>query len=1081
MLNINKGEDYAMFFKVHSFTVVLLFLVACSAPEITEYQDSYTVKPTAGSTGSISFSFAGKAVGVDNYAVYYSETPLDDPLTASPSSRTLNTYAVDAGLALEINGLREGHLYYVWVYPKRGAEIIDPLPMQTVYPYTTVRGYQLVSRDGDGEAKWLIVNGAKTYSVFKEGATSNSLLAADVAEESFFLGTRLNDQDSSYVVAYDSDGDVLAKSDPAVYDITISLSMSIDAGVFPHTVELRWTEDIGATSYDIIYSEVDHADKIIPGTEKIENIDPFVDGIVGLDPLDKDARTVSYLMKNLTGTRYAYQVKGKKSDDDGQFTGLIIAQANQDLPLTPFSTIDSTISYEMKLGWNREYGEVRDLNGDLLNDLYSDLKYKLTFTRPSDAPTLGGSEVVYPDTSDELSYTQNTYSVAYNDSANIRVYQRDSFSGLTVGDYTARLELVGQNKTTGTDTILGSYTNTVVPNPVQTYALGSQFDGVNTVTLDVATTSTLKHYYRMQENWGYDDIPLLSDLELLPVTGELDLTSPSLASLAGKSIVQYELWTTSNDVYVNLGTGSIATEVKRNLTVRAVPGRLPGSLYVSWNASYTRETNGYDLEIRQTGETNWTSVATDIAYTAHDYSIYDLDLIDETHGNVSKNYDLRLIPKTKNSDQSVIHSVFPKENIILQTPSQLYNMSRTHLKIKVNDQYISATGAFAIKDIANRDGTKFNDHFTGDLAPQARLVITRPDIRPAGVAKTFENEFAFTNGETVRDINDADNASYVVMSAGRAYTGNYSVKYQLIGKNEDGEEQILGESEPLSGIRGGFLNPAFIGSKSGSDNLTLSSDTDAKRKPRKFTKQAANSANYQLIYFTTASGHSAIPTQPDSGTIRSSKQIYKLGDGFPDFAEDLRRHEGVGGVYYIQVYTYRSSDDLLIGSKLIEFNSSFVLQPMFWWISGFRYGIQPFVNWFMPYLRDQDTGDTYYFDDSYALTPASSGYGHFPLRWLALFKIEAGFTNTSGATVYVEQFIVPDSAEPFNAMVRFYRVYHAKQAALDAYPYTYFFDPGTGTRFGKGVGDARVYGHFINRDSTNPAGYGWNYDLHPGP
>ncbi len=1067
-----------------SFTVVLLFFMACTVPVAPEFQDSYSVKPTAGLAGSISFTFAGKAIGVDNYAVYYSETPLDDPLTAPSTAVTLNTYATDGSLKLQLNGLNEGAIYYVWVYPKRGGEVIDSLPMQTVYAYTTVRDYQVVTTESRAQATWLAVNGAEKYSVFKEEATRTSLLAADIFQEAFGLGNRLSDQDSSYVVAYDNDGDILATSSSAVYDPSISLTINAEAGVFPHTVKLRWKEDVNATSYDIISSEVDKTDKVIPGTEKIININPAVDGVIGADPLDSSVRTVSYLMENLADTGYTYQIKGRTNDGDAGFTGFIVARPRQDLPLTPFFAIDSTVPYEMKLGWNREYSEVRDLNGNLLDDLYSNLKYRLTFTRPSDAPTLGGSQIVYPNTSGELNYSQSTYSITYNDSAHISVYQRDIFNRLSVGDYTAQLELIGQNKATGKDIVFGRYTNTVAPNAIQGHALGSQFDGGDELTLDAPTaTSSLKNYYRMRTNVTYHDIPLIADLELLPPTGTLNLTSPSLSSLAEKRVVQYEVWTALNGVYVSFGTGSTNTETEEDLVLSAIAGKFPGSLYVSWNASYVRDTSGYSVEYRKTGSTNWTSLA-DVVHTVTSLIIYDLDLVDETKGNIPIRYDVRLTPKTKVDDGSVVYSRSPGAKLVLETPTKVsYPESYTPFEVKTKYNYISAAGTLPIADIVNRKGVKFADRFKGTtLGPNRRLIITRPSLRPAGVPARYVYDLRL-NTYTAVDIiiNDVANITYGIVRNGRAYSGGYTIKYQLIGKNKQGGEQILAESAELTDVRGGYLNPIHIGSKSGSDDLALSSDVDAKRKPRRFTKLAANGANYQLIYFTTASGHSAVPTQPDIDSINNSRQIYKLGDGSPNFADDLRRHEGLGGVYYIQIYTYRTSDDLLIGSKFKAFNSSFVLQPMFTW-DGEHDGRLPFVNWFMPYLRDQDTGATYYFANYNTLTLAnSSGVGSYPLRWFNKFKIASGITNASGSVLYSEEFVPTDTDGTFNALVRFYRVYHHRNAAFSGYPYTYFYDPATGARFGRGVGHTGVFGHYIGYDNSYPVGYAGTYLLHPGP
>ncbi len=1076
-----------MFFKVYSLSIVLLFIIGCTPPVIEEdFQDSYTVAPTLGKIGSISFTFAGKAVAVDNYAVYYSETPLDDPLTAPPTDVTLNTYATDESLKLQINKLKEGRIYYVWVYAKRGAEIIASLPMQTVYAYTDVKNYRLKNNGGDVQATWLAVNGAKRYSIFKDEDANSSLLVGDIADTGLLLENKLNDQDSSYIMAYDDDGDMLGRSSSAIYDPGISLSLNAEAGIFPGTIKLRWEEDTGAVLYDLISSEVDNTDKVIPGTEKIININPSVDGVLGVDPLDSRVRTVAYLVQNLPNGRFSYKIKGKDSDgSDSQSSGLVIVEPRQDLTLEPFTTFQNAVAYEMGINWNKEHSTERDLNGKSLEDLYSGLKYELIFTRPMDAPAgLGGSKFVYSDPSNNLSYTNSTYSVAVNDSANLSVYNRNVFKGTTVGNYTVELKLVGRNRTTLVDNIvLGSYKNTVVPNPIESYALDSQFDGVDKVTLSTPTaTSNLKNYYRVQENVGYDDIPLLTDLELLPDTGTLDFSSPSLSSLKGARVIQFEVWTALDGVYVSFGAGSTNITPQTDLVLSAIPGRLPGSIYVSWNASYTRDTSGYVLEVKRTGTTNWTKIA-DISSTSTEYIIYDLDLIDEVAGNIPMSYDVRLTPNTVVDDQVITYSKFPKGKLVLETPTQLSHAADyTPFEVRMSEKYISATGVSAISDIEARDRTQFNAHFTGSLAPKIRLTITRPSLKPSGVAATIVEEYPFNYSSINKTFNDADNASYVSVRAGRAYAGDYSAKYQLVGQNKDGGEQILAESAELFNIQGGYLNPRYIGSKSGSDDLTISSDADAKYRPRKFTKKRGNSANYQLIYFTSATSHDVVPTQPENGTLNTSNQIYKLGDGFPDFAEDLRKKE-YSGVYYIQVYTYRTSDDLLIGSKLMEFNSSFVLQPMFWYVWSLNLGGTPFVHWFMPYLRDMSgTGDVYYFYNGWDVTTVEGGVGFVPLSWFAGFTIYTGFNDErTSNTEYTESFLVSYGSSQYFAMAEFFKAYNDGQSRFYDYPSMYFFDAATGARFGRGIGYTKIFGHYISYEGSKPAGYDSWYGANPGP
>ncbi len=1069
-----------MFVKVYSLGIVLLFIIGCAPPVIEEdFRDSYTATPTVGKLGSISFTFAGKAVGVDNYAVYYSKTMLDDPLTAPPTAVTLNTYTTDESLKLQINKLQEGQIYYVWVYAKNGAEIIQSLPVQTVYAYTKIMNYQLVNAGGSVEATWFAVSGADTYSVFKEEAGSNSLLAKDISEADFLLENKLNDKDSSYVVAYDKDGDILAESSSAIYASGISLSLNITAGIFPGTVRLRWAEDIGATSYDIVYSEVGENDIPI-STETIMTIASSA-GIAGTDPLKPSVRTISYLVENLTGSSYVYQVKGKKTGGRySQFSSIVIAETAKALVLKPFTTVNSSIPYEMGMTWNGEYTTVRDLNGKSLKDLYSDLKYELIFTRPEDAPSGAGSKFVYSDPSNSLSYANTTYSVAVNDSANLGVYKRDALGGVTVGDYAVEVKLLGRNKTTLDNITLGSYTATATPNPIQRYALDAEFDGAMELTLNAPTaTSSLKNYYRIKETNVYTDIPLLADLESLPATNTLDLSSPSLSAVASKPLVQYEVWTTLNDVYVSFGAGSVNTTPLVDLALSAVPDNLPGSIYISWNESYERDKSGYDLEIKRTGSTAWTSLATDIPYSTTDanYTVYDLDLIDEANRNAPINYDLRLTPNTETSDQATVHSIFPRAELILQVPTQLNKPAEfTPFQLVVPDQYISPTGVETIKDIENRDGTKFNSHFTGSLAPKVRLTITRPDFRPSGVDATFVDEFPFNYSSIDREINDADNASYVSVRGGRAYAGAYSVKYQLIANSGTPEEQILGESEEVDNVEGGYLNPSYIGDKVGTDRIDMTNEADAKYRPRTFTKLATNSANYQLIYFTDTSGHSVVPDQPDAGSIRNSRQIYKLGDGFGNSAFDLRRYEGSGGSYYIQIYTYRTSDDLLIGSKQRVFNSAFVLQPMFWYSSALNAGGTPYLHWFMPYLRDTSGGnDTYYFTDGggFVAATSTSHYGTIPINWFTGFSIYAGLTDNAGSVLYSEELLVPNS-DSFTALLHFYRAYSFLPSFTGS-PSLYFYNPGTGTRFGKGVGNPSILGHYLGYDGSTPPGYSAQY------
>ncbi len=1091
-------QEHNMFFKVRSLAVILLFLAGCAPPKVLEYQDSYTVMPTLAQVGSVSFTFAGKSVGVDNYAVYYSKTLLEDPLTAPPSAVTLTTYAIDDSLKLQIDKLEEERIYYVWVYAKRGAEVIDALPLQTVYPYTKIKDYQLVNEDGNAKATWIGVSGAKEYSLFKKEDRNNSLLAKDVAEESLLLENKLSDQDSSYVVAYDTDGDVLAESNSVIYDITLSLSLNAEAGVFPSTVKLRWTEDVGAASYDIIYSEVDSDDASIPSTEKIINIDPLVNGIVGVDPLDTTLRTVSYLVENLTAKRYVYRVKGKNSaGKDSQFSGSIIAEPKQNLVLEPFVAVNTSAPYEMKITWNREYANVRDLNGKSLEDHYSGIKYELDLTRPSDIPAtssaLAGTVLNYAGTGDELSYTQSAYSVTINDSAEVPVYARIPRVVIGVSAYRAQLRFVGVNKITGASTVLGEYEDNVMPAPLQRYDPLANFDGIDKVTFSgmPLPSAVIENYYRIKDDTkGYDDIPAISALTLLPSDNILDFGTTSLSSLADKDSLFYEIWTTVDGVLASLGAGSTTTIAKSELRLNAGPDAIPGSIRVFWNASYVLEKSSFTLSWRKGGPTPglWVNLSTTIPASTTSYTIFDADLEDESARRFNS-YDIRLTPNTAPDaadDEVTITGIYPTAPVLLASPTPAADLSATNVNISVDvyPKYLLLGTEINIGSITNLDGTTFQDHFASSTRLKYRSIFKRPLTRSSSVSefRSENSSFAFGSASSNIAVNDMPNVEYRNVVDGRAYSDTYGFRYELIDTKDTADtadDQILGSSAEIEGLKGGYLTPVGMGSTL-VDTISLNPDAHRRITPLRFINDNMTGSSYQIVYITEAAGHTIVPVQPSDIDIDNTRQIYKIPAG--DARDDFRNDE-YDAQLPVQVYTYTSTGQL-VGARSYLVDDLNVLEIMYWFNSsavGYTGSTDPlpFEEWAMPYLYDRTNDHRYYFRSGNVIAIPSSGKrGQMGLGIFLGFTIDMSFVN--GTTYGHRETFTISEGTTFNGFKAFFTQFANNRRYLPPSNWVamYLYNPATGERFGRGVGDHSQFGNFTNFETTKPAGYVYPAEIH---
>ncbi len=984
--------------------IIFFLFLACNTPTVlTQFQDSYEVSPTQGQRGSISFSFAGKSAGLDNYIIYYGTKILDDPSLASDDQVSKAViYTEKDGLTTTIKGLQEGENHYIWVYARANNEVINSLPIQTVYPYTVIKNYQVLNLEGLPEATWNSARGAESYSIFKTANTSTSMLTTDIKGESASLANMgLGNQEESYIIAYDADGDLLAVSDSYTYDIALSLTLNLQAGQFPYSLKLAWRQDVNAETYELISHEVDSTGTLIPSSEHIFNLDASM-LLQSEDPSNPRYMLESYLVRNLDiNKRYVYQVKGKTSlGEESQLSGKAYGSPRSTWNLSPYTISPPSSPYEIGLSWPREYASLQDLNGNSLSILYDNLRYKVTFTRPTTAPEVGTSiatSFVYSDTANDLAYANSSYNVKVDDSSNVPVYIRDS-TGIRVEPYGVKLELIGEEKTSKNEVLLGSYTNSITPVPIVISNLSSQFDGTDKLTLSAPVpTATLKNYYRIRKDSEYDDIPDISTLTPLPADNILDFApSAPLESLYSERNLPYEVWTTRNGVYINVGAGTANVEVSNNLILSTLADTLPGSVYLSWNTSYTREGVGFTLQQKRTNAPDeaysWTTVA-DIDYTATSYTIYDMDLIDEALGNVRINYDIKLVPKTWPKDASTAYSVFPASQLLLETPTQV-SMPDDHtpFKVQVSDQQISSGVTTTIGDLTNRDGTTFASHFAGANAPKIRFIVERPSIRPNGVAKTFTQETAtFSSGNYQEEFNDVENAIFQDLIAGRAYGNSYNVKYQLVYKSGTPQEQILGESLQLLNVSGGYLNPSFF-TGGGDDDLSLTDDDDAKIQPRTFTKLSSNSNNYQIIHYVDSGGHSAIPGKPTDYELENFSTKHQLGgtnqlgDAFPDSASVMRA-EATVSTYYVQIYTYRISDDKLIGSKLISYPSTNVLQPMFFYDTSFPAGGTPFKHWYMPYFVDTTTDIRYYFYDWGYRPPNSSGLAFVPLEWFDNFNI----------------------------------------------------------------------------------------------
>ncbi len=1066
------------------FLEILLFIVlACKPPATSSLvQDSYTVSPTKGQRGSISFSFAGNTAGSDNYIIYYSTKILEDPLVASIEDVANTQIPIeDKQLRTTIDGLQEGEQYYIWVYARRGSDIIAKLPIQTVHAYTVIKNYQVISNKGVPEATWAAVRGAESFSLFKEEASPTSPLMTNIQGESASLGELgFNNQEKSYVIAYDADGDTLAQSDTVVYDITLSLTLNIEDGIFPYSSKLTWRKDELAETYEITSNEVDSSNNVIPSTQQVISINAST----LTSGSDAGAVQESYLIQNLDiNKKYLYQILGKTSTGkDSQRSGKVYGAPKGILNLSPYANLPSSTPYQMNVSWVREFSGSRDFNGDPLASLYDDVKYKLTLKRPSTAPGVGTSiatSVVYSDAADDLAYTNSTYNIALNDGIVVPVYIRDS-GGIRTDDYTVTLELVGKDKTSKAEVKLGSYTNKIRPTPVTILSLNSQFDGVDAVILYAPTaTSSTKNYYRIQKDLGYDDIPSsTSALTLLPADNTLDFTSASLSSLAGETNLQYEVWTTHNDLYVSVGIGSTSVETSDDLRLSAVPGQLPGSLHLSWNASYDRDMSGYTLERKRTdtpaGPTAWDTIA-DISYGTTSYTFYDMNIIDETRGNARVNYDVRLTPKTLTEDVAQVYSAFPANQLLLETPTQVTTTEDyTPFQIQIRDQQIALGVTSAIGDLTNPDGSTFLSHFVGTLAPTVRLIIERPSIRPTGVAESFTWEMPFAPGNHTQEFNDTDNTTYRDVTSGRVYSSFYTVKYQLVGQNEDGEEQLLGESDELPNVRGGYLSPAFFGG--GDDDINLNSDDDAKFARREFLLKPENvGKNFQIMYIVSAAGHSTIPEIPSSLVLAGSPNIHGLGAGSGGSyvgSSDLRNETGVTD-YYAQIYTYRTVDRKLIGAKLITYPATNVLQPMFYYTPTTYQGATPIKHWFTPYMVDTETNDIYYFNDDTDRTPATAGFGTIPIGRFSYFKFKVNLNIPFYAAISTYEVRSPSATGGMAPLIDFFSRLNSGNPNFDSAtdPEMTLLDSSESIQFGKKIISSSASSATLAPQASQPTTY----------